>query len=257
MHFLKLSVLLFIPVISWADCITKFESLYEDGKGSMPSVEVKKLEKDCMDSGYYEVMLAQSLIRERNFEDAKHMVEKALRKDGPQRNTLLRVKVDIDYYRMLVDENVHDISWENVIDRYNELVSSKGIKNDVIIFLRLAEAQLEIKKYNESISNIRKALRFEEHPRFYSILVMGASATGDYPTMDNAFEKAFSLNPNVFEEIDTMCYLSQGYADHGQYLLSRNALVKLIEVNPSAASSAYFINAVEYLKQALIDSGYN
>lgn len=244
----------------FADCEFLIKEVYEsNGNKKTISVELDKLSNICEGSGAYEAHLVNQLMAERNFTKARTVLNESLLKEGEYnsyKDILLRLAVDVDYFQKLTQSNLTRDELENLKYRYQKLIHQYDLHNDYIIFLRLADIDMQLRYFDSALNNINKGLEVEPHSRFYSLLVIYMSIKGHKQEMIEAFEQAYNLNKNVFQESDTMIALSRGYASYGNFELAKKTLVKLLEVNPTVESTEDFIRAVEYVKNQIRNSKY-
>lgn len=232
-----------------SECDQSLSLILDRSPHSVSLNEVKKLENECEGTGIYELTLLNALLYEEKYQEAKLVAVDALEDRLPYKNQFQRSVVDIDFMEARSHDTTDKMHWTALKRRYQELLSSGEFEGDYLVYLRMAEIDVETNSCASALDNIKHGLKLERVGRFYSLLVICYHNMGDHDAVLRYLEQAYLLNPHVFKEVDTMVAISASYAENGDLGLAKRTLIKLAQVNPGSKSTKAFGDAVNYLER--------
>ncbi len=222
------------------DCDIEFGKIVNQGdsfdiKGKIQQLE-EKLSKSCAGTGAYERGLAKLYSLAGNNEKALKILDAAIANKLPYEKEL-----KLGYFDALFrQEKLVDAG-----DYANKL--TKEFPDWYGGYISLGQVKLVNEEYADAVKYLTKSIELNEVPSAHILLVIAYFNLGDYRQAAISMQKAIRLDVDSLSHTQAVCAAAYSLVELGHKVEAKDLLVKHLNVNPDAASSAEYKKAVSII----------
>ncbi len=239
------SVVVFAEEQKLRGCKFELENIEKNVTAAAMRIQLwREHEAVCSGTGLYEYQLGKYYIANREYKNAKSILEKGLSFDSGYRKELNLARANIFLHQK--NYPLAAKHYRTVTQKFPEWWAGYNYLG----FSLFAQG-----KNKEAVKYLVKSNELSEQADTYRTLTLAYYLLDEHAQAVDSLNRAFSLNEDIVADRDPMVAGIRSYADLGKYDVSRKLLAMLLQKNPSIKNDNEYLRAGFYVKEKMIADG--